>query len=224
MSDQNKKVVSDIVTLTATLVNPETAQATGIPSNSSHETTRKLSATQQLLDASNKIKATKKVFDFVKGDTIKAINKARNIRNDALKKAYQAEEVLKGAKEDWETKVIIAAKKFKETESKPEKKYLIKQTEKAIQDVEKAKENFKNKRCEANKKRIQLQQCEENLAAIIRIQKGRMKAAKMACKRAQMDIPFDCGNTKQKDIIEDSLRMKQIASQDTKSLCGVERV
>ncbi|MGD1912779.1 MAG: hypothetical protein ACFB2X_18605 [Rivularia sp. (in: cyanobacteria)] len=224
MSDQNKKVVSDIVTLTGTFVKPETAQATGIPSNYSIETTRKLSATQQLLNASNKIKATKKVFDFVKGDTKKAINKAKNIRNDALKKFNQAEEILKGAKEDWEIKVIIAAKKFKEVESKPEKKYLRKQTEQAIQDVEKAKKNFENKRYEANKKRIQLQECQEKLEAIIRVQKSRMKAAKMACKRAQMEIPFDCGNTKQKDIIKDSSRIKQIASQDTKSLCGVERV
>ncbi|MEM9924609.1 MAG: hypothetical protein AAF915_12800 [Cyanobacteria bacterium P01_D01_bin.50] len=224
MSDQNKKAVSDIITLTGAFVKPETAQATEIPSNSSIETTPKLSTTQQLLDASNKIKATKKVFDFVKGDTKKAINKARNIRNDALKKAYQAEEILKGAKEDWETKVIIAAKKFKEVESKPEKKYLIKQTEQAIIDVEKAKENFENKRYEANQKKINFQQSQEKLEVIIRIQKSRIKAAKMACKRAQMEIPFDCGNSKQKDIIKDSSRIKKIASQNTKSLCGVERV
>lgn len=224
MLDQNKKVVSDFAPLNGAFVASQTAQATGNPSNSSTKTTPKLSATQRLLDASNKVKATKKVFDFVKGDTIKAINKAKNIRNDALKKVDYAEEIVKAAKEDWETKVITAAKKLKEVESKPEKKYLLKQIKKAIQDVENAKKNFENKKYEATQKRLQLQQCEENLETIIRVQKSRMKAAKISCKRALMEMPFDCGNSKQKDIIEDSLNMKKMALQSNKNLWNVERV
>lgn len=189
MFDNNKQVASSIISLTGQFITSETVKTTWNRSNPNYsiKTARNSSVVQEETNISKKIKSTKRIFDFVKGDTKKAINKAKNIRNDTLKKVNQAEEILEAAKEDLETKVIIAAKKFKQLESAPEKKYLRKQTEQAIQDAEKAKKNFDNKKSEVTKKRLQLQQYEEKLEAVTQMQKTRIKVAKMACKRAQME-------------------------------------
>lgn len=189
MLDNKQKVVSNIVALSGTFVTPQTAQAALNRSNVNFlvKTTQKSAAAKQAADAFNKVKATKKVLDFVKRDVQKAINKAKNIRNDALRKVNQAEEIAEGAKEDWKIKVIIVAKKNQELESKPEKRYLIQQVEQAKQDADKARENFENKKSEVAKKRFHLQECEENIVAVIQMQNSRIQTAEMACKLAQME-------------------------------------
>lgn len=189
MYSNKKQVVSNIVALGGAFVTPQTAQAALNSSNLNVlvKTTRKSAAAQQAADVLNKVKATKKVLDFVKRDAQKAINKAKNIRNDALRKLNQAEEIAEGAKEDWNIKVIIAAKKSQELESKPEKRYLIKQVEQAKQDVEEARENFENKKSEVAKKRLYLQKCQGNLQTVIQMQNSRIQTAEMACKTAQIE-------------------------------------
>ncbi|MEO1376345.1 MAG: hypothetical protein AAFW70_18975, partial [Cyanobacteria bacterium J06635_10] len=135
----------------------------------------------------NKVKATKKVLEFVKADAQKAINKAKNIRNNAQRKVNQAEEIAEAAKEDWQTKVITAIKKVKNLETKPDNTYLKTQADQAIEDVENAKENFETKNSEAAKKRLLLQQYEENLEAVIQEQSIKLENAEMAYKQAQID-------------------------------------
>lgn len=189
MIDNNKKVVSDIVALTGTFAAPETAQATWNRSNSNSliKTTRKSSEAEEAAEALNKVRVTKKDLDNVKREAKKAINKAKNLRNDALKKLRQTEEVVEAIKEDWETKVIIAAKKIKEVESKPEKIYFIKQAEQAKQDAETARDNFENKKCEAYLKTRKLEEYEDKLQAVIQEQKSQIEAAEMAYKQAQYE-------------------------------------
>ncbi|MBV6624589.1 MAG: hypothetical protein KI793_16910 [Rivularia sp. (in: Bacteria)] len=189
MLNNKKQVVSGIVALSGTFVTPETAQASLNRSNLNFlvKTTQKSAAARQASDALNKVKATKKVFDFVQKDVEKAINKAKNMRNDALKKVYQAEEIAKGAKEDWEITVIIAKKKISEAQQNPEKKYLLKQVKQAKKDADKALENFENKQSIVEQKKLQLQHSQENLVATIKMQDNRLQAAKMACKIAQIE-------------------------------------
>ncbi|MEM7712468.1 MAG: hypothetical protein AAF349_02650 [Cyanobacteria bacterium P01_A01_bin.68] len=189
MLDNKKKVVSGIVALSGTFVTPESTQATLNHSNLNVlvKNTKKAAATQQASDALNKVKATKKVLDFVKRDAQKSINKATNIRNNALKKAKQAEEIAEAAKEDWSIKLVIAVKKLKELESQPEKTYLLEQVLKAKEDAEKAKEKFEEKKSEVAKKRLELEQYEESLAAIVEMQDNKVKSAQMGCRIAQID-------------------------------------
>jgi hypothetical protein len=189
MFDNNKKVVSGIVALTGTFAAPETAQATWNRSNSNCmvKITRKSSAAEEAAEALNKVRVTKKDLDNIKREARKAINKAKNLRNDALKKVNQTEEIVEAAKEDWETKVITAAKKIKYLESKPEKRYFIKQAEQAQQDAENAKENFENKKFEASVKRRKFQEYEEKLEALTQEQNSKIEAAEMAYKQAQIE-------------------------------------
>lgn len=189
MLDNKRKVVSGIAALSGTFVTPESAQATLNHSNLNVlvKNTQKAAATQQASDALNKVKATKKVLDFVKKDAQKSINKATNIRNNTLRKVNQAEEIAEAAKEDWSIKLVIAVKKLKELEKNPEKVYLLQQVLKAKEDAENAKENFEVKKSEVAKKRLELEQYEENLAAITEMQDNRIKAAQMGCRIAQID-------------------------------------
>ena len=189
MLDNKKKVVSGIVALSGTFVTPESTQATLNHSNLNVlvKNSKKAAATQQASDALNKVKATKKVLDFVKKDAQKSINKATNIRNNTLRKVNQAEEIAEAAKEDWSIKLVIAVKKLKELEKNPEKVYLLQQVLKAKEDAENAKENFEVKKSEVAKKRLELEQYEENLAAITEMQDNRIKAAQMGCRIAQID-------------------------------------
>lgn len=189
MFDNQKTVVSGIVALSGTFITPETAQAGLNRSNLNFlvKTTRNFAATQQAADSLNKVKATKKVLDFVNRDAEKAINKAKNLRNGALKKVNQAEEVAEAAKEDWNIKLVIAVKKLKQIESNPEKKYFIKQVFQAKEDAEKAKENFEIKKSELEKKRLHFQECEESLQAVIEKQNNRIQRAELACKIAQVE-------------------------------------
>ncbi|MEO1185985.1 MAG: hypothetical protein AAFX46_15470, partial [Cyanobacteria bacterium J06636_27] len=140
MLDNKRKVVSGIAALSGTFVTPESAKATLNHSNLNVlvKNTQKAAATQQASDALNKVKATKKVLDFVKKDAQKSINKATNIRNNTLRKVNQAEEIAEAAKEDWSIKLVIAVKKLKELENNPEKVYLLQQVLKAKEDAENA--------------------------------------------------------------------------------------
>ncbi len=188
MFDNKNKAVSGIVALSGTFVTPGTAQASLNRSNLSFlaKSIQKSAAARQTTDILNKVKASKRVLDFVKKDAERKINKARNIRNNALRKVNQAEEIAEGAKEDWSLKVIIAVKKLQEFESKPEKKYLLKQVQQAKQDAEQAKENFDNKISEVTQKNLLFQQCEADLDAVIKMQNNRIHVAEMACKIAQI--------------------------------------
>ncbi|MGB3758445.1 MAG: hypothetical protein WBA07_19045, partial [Rivularia sp. (in: cyanobacteria)] len=172
-----------------TFVTPDTAQASLNRSklNLLIKTTQNSTAAKQAEDSLNKVKVSKKNLDFVKADVVKAINKAKNIRNDALKKANQAEELAEATKEDWNTKLIIAVKKLQQVENNLEKTYLIKQVLQAKEDAEKAKENFEMKKLEVAKKRLYLEECEDNLEAAIEMQNNRIKSAEMACKIAQIE-------------------------------------
>ena len=189
MFDNKKKVVSGVVALSGTFVTPDSAQATLNHSNLNVlvKNTQKAAATQQASDALNKVKATKKVLDFVQRDAKKSINKATNIRNNAFKKLKQAEEIAEAAKEDWSIKLVIAVKKLKELESQPEKTYLLQQVLKAKEDAEQAKEKLENKKSEVAKKRLEVEQYEENLAAIVEMQDDRVKSAQMGCRVAQIN-------------------------------------
>ncbi|MDY6900463.1 MAG: hypothetical protein SWZ49_20665 [Cyanobacteriota bacterium] len=189
MFDNKKKVVSGVVALSGTFVTPDSAQATLNHSNINVlvKNTQKAAATQQASDALNKIKATKKVLDLIQKDAKKAINKATNIRNNALTKVKQAEEIAEATKEDWSIKLVIAVKKLKELESQPEKTYLLEQVLKAKEDAEQAKEKFEDKKSELAKKRLELEQYEENLAAIVEMQDNRVKTAQMGHRVAQID-------------------------------------
>lgn len=162
MSNQDKTVTSNVATLDDALVTP----------------------TQQAADVLKRVKAAKRIFAFVKIDVERAINKAKNFRNDASTKLYQAEDIAEAAKEDWKIKVIIASKKLRELQSNPEKKYLIKQLQQAKENAKQAKVNFENKKAEVAKKRLHLEQCQENLETAIKMQESRIKAAKTACKIA----------------------------------------
>ncbi|MEO1433184.1 MAG: hypothetical protein AAFV71_29800 [Cyanobacteria bacterium J06633_8] len=189
MFENKKQVVSGIVALSGTFITPETAQASLNRSNLNFlvKSTQKSAAARQASEVLNKVKATKKVFDFVKNDADKAINKAKNIRNDALKKAYQAEDIAQGAKEDWEIKVIIAKKKIREAQENPEKKYLIKQVKQAKIDADIALENFENKQSIVATNKLHLRDREENLAAIRKMHEHRLQAARKACEIAQIE-------------------------------------
>ena len=189
MFDNKKKVVSGVVALSGTFITPDSAQATLNHSNLNVlvKNTQKAAATQQASDALNKVKATKKVLDFVQRDAKKSINKATNIRNNAIKKLKQAEEIAEAAKEDWSIKLVIAVKKLKELESQPEKTYLLQQVLKAKEDAEQAKEKLENKKSEVAKKRLEVEQYEENLAAIVEMQDDRVKSAQMGCRVAQIN-------------------------------------
>lgn len=218
MFDNNKKVVSNIVALSGGLVAPETAQATWNRSNTTSliKTNLKSSAAEEAEKALNKVRATKKTFDHVKREASKAINKATNIRNNALKKVNQADEIAEAAKEDWETKVITAVKKLKNLESNTENKYLIKQAKQAQNNANKAKENFEAKKSEATEKRWQLQKYQERLAAIIQEQNNQIEVAELAYKQAQIEqqqaiLRADnshpaYGHWAEKYIIKDSLK------------------
>lgn len=189
MFDNKKKVVSGIVAFSGTFVTPQTAQASFNRSNSNFliKTTQRSTAARQATDSLDKVKSTKKVLDFVKGDALKAINKAKNIKNDALKKLYQAEEIAEAAKEDWNIKLVIAVKKLQQLESKPDKRYFVQQVMQAKDDAEKAKENFDIKKSEVAKRRRYLQECEEKLETTIEIQDNRIKASEKACEIAQIE-------------------------------------
>ena len=189
MFDNKKTVVSGIVALSGTFITPDTAQASLNRSklNLLIKTTQSSTAAKQAAESFNKVKTSKKNLDFVKADVVKAINKAKNIRNDALKKANQAEELAEAAKEDWNTKLIIAVKKLQQIENNLEKTYLIKQVMQAKEDAENAKENFEMKKLEVAKKRLYLQECEDNLEAALEMQNTRIKAAEMGCKIAQLE-------------------------------------
>lgn len=189
MFDNKKTVVSGIVALSGTFVTPDTAQASLNRSklNLLIKTTQNSTAAKQAADSLNKVKASKNNLDVVKVDVVKAINKAKNIRNDALKKVNQAEELAEAAKEDWNTKLIIAVKKLQQIEKNIEKKYLIKQVLQAKEYAEKAKENFEVKKIEVAKKRLYLQECEDNLETAIEMQNNRIQAAEMAYKIAQLE-------------------------------------
>ncbi len=189
MFDNKKTVVSGIVALSGTFVTPDTAQASLNRSklNLLIKTTQSSTAAKKAADSLNKVKASKNNLDVVKVDVVKAINKAKNIKNDALKKVNQAEELAEAAKEDWNTKLIIAVKKLQQIENNIEKKYLIKQVLQAKEYAEKAKENFEVKKIEVAKKRLYLQECEDNLETAIEIQNNRIQAAEMAYKIAQLE-------------------------------------
>lgn len=189
MFDNKKKVVSGIVAFSGTFVTPETAQASVNRSKLSFlaKNTQNSAATRQTVDSLSKIKATKKVVDFVKADAKKATNKAKNIRNEALKKVNQAEEIAEAAKEDWNIKLVIAVKKLQQLESKPDKKYFVEQVMQAKEDAEKAKENFDMKKAEVTKRRLHLQECENNLEAATEMHESRIKAAEKAYKIAQIE-------------------------------------
>lgn len=189
MLNNNNKFASSIVTLTDNPPTSETAKSTYnlAKSNQQIEATRKSLETQQLKDITRKLKAAKKIFDFVKSDTKTSINKAKIIRNNALKRVYQAEEVLQGAKEDWKTKVITANKKIQEFKSNPQKRYLREQVNKAIYNVKQAKENIQNKQVEVTKKRMQLKQLEHNLRLVKKIQESRIKFAELAYMQVEIE-------------------------------------
>lgn len=186
MFDNKEKVVSGIVALSGTFVTPETAQASVNRSklNFLIKTTQDSVATTQAASI-NKVKGTKKVLDFVKADAQKAINKAKNIRNEALKKVNQAEEVAEAAKEDWNIKLVIAVKKLQQLQDNPEKQYLIQQVLQGKEDAEKAKENFDNKKAEVVRRRLYLEECSQELEAVIEMQNNRIKDVEMACEIAQ---------------------------------------
>lgn len=186
MFDNKEKVVSGIVALSGTFVTPETAQASVNRSklNFLIKTTQDSVATTQAASL-NKVKGTKKVLDFVKADAQKAINKAKNIRNEALKKVNQAEEVAEAAKEDWNIKLVIAVKKLQQLQDNPEKQYLIQQVLQGKEDAEKAKENFDNKKAEVVRRRLYLEECSQELEAVIEMQNNRIKDVEMACEIAQ---------------------------------------
>ncbi len=189
MFDNNKTVVSNIVGLTDTLVKPEIAKASGKDANYNYqiEPTTKSFKAEELTDISHKLKACKKIFEFVKIDTRKSINKAKNLRNNALRKVYQAEEILEGAKEDWKTKVITANKKIKEFKSNSENTYLRNQAKQAIHHANQAKENIINKKSELTKRKLQLQKCEENLKFVKLVQRSRIQFAEIAYMRVEME-------------------------------------
>lgn len=188
MFDNKEKVVSGIVALSGTFVTPETAQASVNRSklNFLIKTTQDSVATTQAASI-NKVKGTKKVLDFVKADAQKAINKAKNIRNEALKKVNQAEEVAEAAKEDWNIKLVIAVKKLQQLQDNPEKQYLIQQVLQGKEDAEKAKENFDNKKAEVARKRLYLEECSQELETVIEMQDNRIKDVEMACNIAQLE-------------------------------------
>lgn len=189
MFDNKKKVVSGLVAFSSAFVTPETTQAALNRSNLNYlvKANRKSTTVQQATNILNKVKSTKKNFEFVKKDVEKEINKARNIKNNASLKVNQAEEIAAAAKEDWNTKVIIENKKIQKLNKTPDNQYIQKQLKKAKQDVETAKENFRHKESEVTKKRLYLQQCQENLEVVKRKQINRLKVAKMACKIAQVE-------------------------------------
>ena len=58
---------------------------------------------------------------------------------------------------------------------------------KAKEDAEKAKEKFEEKKSEVAKKRLELEQYEESLAAIVEMQDNKVKSAQMGCRIAQID-------------------------------------
>lgn len=186
MFDNKEKVVSGIVALSGTFVTPQTAQTSVNRSklNFLIKTTQDSVATTQAASI-NKVKGTKKVLDFVKADAQKAINKAKNIRNEALKKVNQAEEVAEAAKEDWNIKLVIAVKKLQQLQDNPEKQYLIQQVLQGKEDAEKAKENFDNKKAEVVRRRLYLEECSQELEAVIEMQNNRIKDVEMACEIAQ---------------------------------------
>ncbi|MGB6298545.1 MAG: hypothetical protein WBF90_20520, partial [Rivularia sp. (in: cyanobacteria)] len=179
MFDNKKKVVSGIVAFSGTFVTPDTAQASVNSSRLSFliKKTQSSTVTRQAEDSLNKVKATKKILDLIKGDALKAINKAKNLRNEALKKVNQAEEIAEAAKEDWNIKLVITVKKLQQLESNPEKKYLIQQVLQGKEDAEKAKENFDNKKAEVARRRLYLEECQENLEAVIETQNQRIQSA-----------------------------------------------
>ena len=189
MFDNKKKVVSGIVALSGTFVTPETAQASVNRSKLTFlvKASQHSAATKQAADSLNKVKATKKILDLMKADVQKAINKATNIRNEAFKKVNQAEEVAEAAKEDWNIKLVIAVKKLQQIEGNPEKTYLIQQVLQGKEDAEKAKENFDNKKAEVARRRLYLEECQENLETVIEMQDNRIRTAEMACKIAQIE-------------------------------------
>lgn len=188
MFDNKEKVVSGIVALSGTFVTPQTAQTSVNRSklNFLIKTTQDSVATTQAASL-NKVKGTKKVLDFVKADAQKAINKAKNIRNGALKKVNQAEEVAEAAKEDWNIKLVIAVKKLQQLQDNPEKQYLIQQVLQGKEDAEKAKENFDNKKAEVVRRRLYLEECSQELEAVIEMQNNRIKDVEMACEIAQLE-------------------------------------
>lgn len=189
MFDNKKKVVSGIVAFSGTFVTPDTAQASVNSSRLSFliKKTQSSTVTRQAEDSLNKVKATKKILDLIQGDAVKAINKAKNIRNEALKKAKQAEEIAEAAKEDWNIKLVITVKKLQQLESNPEKKYLIQQVLQGKEDAEKAKENFDDKKAEVAKRRLYVKECQENLEAVIETQNQRIESAETAYKKAQIE-------------------------------------
>ena len=188
MFDETENVVSEMVASSGELMTSGTTkESDSLNSNDEIKTSGKSSRAEQLTDLSHKLKSAKKIFDFVKIDTIKSINKARNLRKNALKKANQAEEILRVAKEDWETKVITATKKINEFKSNPGNLHLKKQANQAIENVNQAKENFKQKKNELTKKRNYLQKCEENLEFTKLVQKRRIKWAEIAYMRFEME-------------------------------------
>ena len=211
MSDNNKKVVSGIVALTGTFAAPETAQATWNRSNSNSllVTAQKSSAAQQATDALNKVKVSKKSCVMVEQEAKKAINKAKNLRNDSLKKVNQAKEILQAAKEDWQTKMIIASKKIKDFKSQPENKHLEKQADKTLQQAENARLNFREKKSEAAKRIHKLQQYENKLETVTQEQNNKILTAELAYKQAQMEqqkaIQIS-NNPNQENLIENRLR------------------
>lgn len=189
MFDNKKQVVSGIVAFSRTFVTPETAQANVNRSelNLLIKTTQNYAATTKAADSLNKIKAAKKNLEFVKADAKKAINKAKNLRNEALKKVKQGEEIAGAAKEDWNIKLVIAVKKLEQLEGNPEKKYLLEQVLQGKEDAEKAKEKFENKKAEVAKKRLYLEECQENLEAVIAMQDKRIQVAEKAWEIAQIE-------------------------------------
>lgn len=187
MFENKNQVVSNFVGSSSTFAASETPQDTLNPSNLNFlvKTTRQPTAEQKITGLSKKVKSTRKIFAFVKGDVEKAINKATNLRNYALKKVHQAKDITLGAKEDWITKVITVRKKTQEYENDSQNKYLLKQLKQAKQDAIKARENLEAKKSDFAQKKLYLQECEANLQTVIKIQNSRIEAAKMACQIAR---------------------------------------
>ncbi|MEM9923338.1 MAG: DUF4114 domain-containing protein [Cyanobacteria bacterium P01_D01_bin.50] len=185
----SKKVVKSVATataLTGAFVAPATAKAADNDApNSIQETIQEASDAQKAVkDAPKKVQAAKKSFNNVKKEANREINKAKNLRKDAQKKATQ--EKAEAAKQNWNTTIITAQQKVEEAQ-RTRKGWNIKQAENWKQKAETARQTYENKKSEAAQKQEILQEREILLEAVTQKQNSNIEAAEMAYQKAQAE-------------------------------------
>ena len=191
MVDNKKKVVSGVVAvsaLTGAFVAPATAQAADNDApNSIQETIKEASEAQKAAkDAPNKVKTAKSNFDKVNKNATKAINTAKNLRKDAQKKVDRAEQKVEAAKEDWDTKVVTAARKAEKAEKSGSNKDK-REAKNWKNKAESARNTYENKQAELSKEQGKLQERESNLLKVQTEQNAKVKTAQDAYSQAQAE-------------------------------------